>query len=141
MAIVRERCQFCSSEIDVSVGQSVYDGKLVWHKGYSCPICGGKAEEDGRGSAPYDIRSAILQRDGEWALRMDDAGSGITTGLKLLRQALNLSLREIAVLRKRLPGDVVTGTRAEMERLKAILSAEDIHATVVKISDNVSHSG
>ena len=141
MAIVRERCRSCSSEIDVSVGQAVYDGGLVWHKGYSCPYCGSKMEEDEQGPTPNDVRCAILQQDGEWALVMEEAGSRTTTALKLLRQALNLTLGEIGALRKRLPGAVLTGTRAEMERLLVILSSEGFDASVSRLPDTVSSPG
>jgi hypothetical protein len=133
MAIVRGRCRSCGSEIDVTVGQAVYDGGLVWHKGYSCPYCGDKTEEDGRGPAPEEVRCAVLQQEGEWALVLAEAGTRATTALKLLRQALNLSLGEVGELRRHLPGTVVTGTRAEMERLVAILSAERLQAVINKI--------
>src|SRR5437868_6619833 len=92
MAFLRERCPTCGVETDVAVGQAIDGGDLVWHKGYTCPSCGDAREEDGRGQAPGDIRRAILQQDGEWTLVIEEAGTRATTALKLLRQALDLSL-------------------------------------------------
>jgi hypothetical protein len=140
MAIVRERCRSCGLEIDVTVGQAVHDRELVWHKGYSCPLCGSRTEEDGRGPAPDDLRCAVLHQEGRWALELTVAGTRATIALKLLRQALNLSLGEIGESRKRLPGVVVTGTRAEMDRLLAILSAEGLQASVAKLPAAVASS-
>src|SRR5260370_14190871 len=106
MAILRARCRSCGSEIDVTVGQAVYDSELVWHRGYSCPYCGSRTEEDGRGAAPDEVRYAVLQQEGEWALEVAEIGTGATLALKLLRRALNLSLGGIGELGKRIPGTI-----------------------------------
>jgi hypothetical protein len=133
MAIVRERCRSCGSEVNVTVGQAIYDHELLWHKAYTCSVCGSSAEEDGRGRAPDEVRWAILQRDGEWALELLETDAVATKALKLLRQILNLSIAEVGELRRRLPGVLVTGTRIEVGRLMAMLSAERLKTSVVKL--------
>jgi hypothetical protein len=141
VAVIRERCRTCTAETDVVVGQAIYDGELVWHRGYRCTYCGVQIEEDGRGSAPDDVRRAILQQEGEWALTLEEPGRRATTALKLLRQALSLSLGEVEELRKLIPGTVVSGTKTEMERLSAILSTDGLQAAVHKLPARESERG
>jgi hypothetical protein len=99
-----------------------------------------REETGGRWARPDEVRIAVLQQEGEWALVLAEPGTRATIALKLLRQALNLSLGEVGELRKRLPGTVVTGTRAEMERLLGILSAEGFHVSVTRLSSTSSGS-
>ena len=140
MAVLREQCRSCRSEVDVTVGQAVCDHELVWHKGYTCPNCGGSTEEDGRGPTPDEVRCAIIQQEGEWALELAETGILVTMALKMLRQALNLSLSEVGELRTRLPGVVVTGTRTEVDRLLAILSSKGLKTSVARLPANVPSS-
>jgi hypothetical protein len=64
MAIVRERCSSCGLEIDVTVGQAVDGGQLVWYKAYACPYCGRRQEEDGRGPTKLELLSSSRKASG-----------------------------------------------------------------------------
>lgn len=133
MAIVKGQCSSCGREIDIGVGQALVGNRLVWNRAYSCSFCKTQVEEDGHGNPPDYIRHAILQQEGEWTLILIDEGTRASTVLRVLRQALNLSLGEVGELRKHFPGPVMTGTKVEMERLVKILSAKHVQVGINKI--------
>lgn len=76
------------------------------------------------------MREIVIAEQGEWALTVEATGGQIVQALKILREALGLSLPETSRLKPLLPGSVVSGTRAEMERLRVILLQHMISAAV-----------
>lgn len=134
MTSIHTPCEQCERDAVVYVGQSINDGGLVWYASYCCPHCGFQLEEDGFDSPPDEIRRAILADEGEWTLIVHETGSRAILALKVLRKALNLSLDDIAKLRKLIPGSASNGTRVEMERLLILLSSEQLQASVSKIT-------
>src|ERR671930_707789 len=112
------KCPIRGRDSEVSVGDAFLHGRLVWHALYLCPHCEAPVEEDGFGPAPDEFRRAILAQAGEWRLVVPEPGARAVRVVKVLRQALGLSLADAGALRKCLPGSVATGTRAEMERLQ-----------------------
>jgi len=124
-------CEHCGSDLVVNAGQSISNRRLVWYRSYSCPDCGFQLEEDGFDSPPDEIRRVILADEGEWTLSVHETGSRAILTLKVLRKALNLSLDDVAKLRKHIPGSVCDGTRVEMEWLRILLSSEQLQASVV----------
>src|SRR5581483_8993450 len=104
----------------------------VWYASYCCPSCGAQVEEDGRGTPPVEVRQALLHQEGKWGLHLDEPGGQGTLALKFLRQVLGLTVAEVGELRARLPGAVATGTRAEMERLAAVLRAGGVLVSITR---------
>jgi len=138
MASIRVTCSNCGQFINMHVGQHVVHNRLVWNGGYHCTHCNNEVEIDGFGHPPDEVRRAILGEEGMWELAMYEPHERVTKAVKVLRQALDLSLQESAGLRDRIPGVVTTGTYVEMEFLKLLLYEEGIEATI-KQSDILPH--
>lgn len=134
MTSIHTPCEHCGRDLVVNVGQSIFDERLVWYASYCCSHCGLQVEEDGWDSPPDEIRRAILADKGEWTLMVHETGKRGILVLKILRKALNLSLDDVAKLRKFIPGCVSNGTRVEMEWLQILLSSEQLEASVSKIT-------
>ena len=73
-------CDCGSREIVYDAGDGINPwGRYRWHASYSCRQCGMSTEVDGGGTSgievidelPGEVRSFIIQRDGEWQLVVD----------------------------------------------------------------------
>ncbi len=53
-----------------------------------------------------------------------------TVVTKILREAMSLSLAEAMKLKKKMPGSVLIGTKFETDRLKPLLAAEGLKASI-----------
>ncbi|MEG5233864.1 hypothetical protein QUB77_06365 [Microcoleus sp. AT9b-C3] len=116
----------------MSVGQSVFDKKVVLHLSYSCSHCGEAIELDDTHAIPDEIREEILAKEGNWNLIVLEKEQRATVVTKILGQAMELSLAEAMNLKKKMPGSVFVGTKAETERLKHLLAAEGLKASITK---------
>ena len=130
MAQLARRCEKCSGESSASVGDLMFDGRLVWYESFWCPSCGTHLEIDGHDAAPEEIRKAILAQEGEWSLLVEETGKRRLLALKVVRTVLGLSLDEIGTLRTKIPGPLLKGTQAEMEYVRFHLLSADLQATI-----------
>ena len=105
---------------------------------FHCRHCRRAFEADGRGTAPDDIRAAILKEDGTWDLVVPKSDDSKTCIVKALRQALKLDLSQAASLLQKIPGAVSSGTEAEMRWLSQLVCAECGDGVVVARSENSS---
>ncbi|WP_449416051.1 hypothetical protein [Phormidium nigroviride] len=126
MAIIYSFCEKCNTPVEIHVGQAISVRELVWNLSYTCSHCGWQIEEDGTGVPPEELRKAILEAEGEWSLAILETGNSAMLAIKILRETMELSLSEALRLKKMIPGTVVTGTRAEIERLRKILVAKEL---------------
>jgi len=133
MIVIKRSCQSCGKPLNVTVGQEMIDGRIVWYESYDCPYCGSRTEVDGKDDTPDEIRNALLAEEGEWGLNISENGPQAIQAIKTLREALGLSLSEAQAAKKKIPGIVATGTRAEMERLRYLLSSSNIQSLVMKV--------
>lgn len=131
MAKVLKKCN-CGTTSLAEVGQSFISGRLMWYLSFRCPCCGNATEIDGIEDMPIEIRDAIFQQDGKWGIAIEDSNKNSSV-LAILKKALNLSMNEMVQLRRLIPGIVTTGTKTEMERLKEILSINNISTYILKI--------
>jgi ribosomal protein L7/L12 len=132
MVLIYGLCGNCSKDILMSVGQSVFDKELVWHLSYSCPYCGETIELDDTGAIPDFMREEILAKEGNWTLIVLEKAERATVATKLLREAMSLSLAEAMKLKKKMPGSVFIGTKAETDRLRQRLAAVGLKASISK---------
>jgi len=130
MVLIYGLCGNCSKDMQMSVGQSVFDKKLVWHLSYSCPYCGEAIELDDTGAIPDFMREEILAKEGNWNLIVLEKAERATVATKLLREAMSLSLAEAMKLKKKMPGSVFIGTKAETDRLRQRLAAVGLKASI-----------
>lgn len=135
MALIIKPCWDCKKEIKMYVGQHIFgvDLRLVWHRAYSCSNCGNQIEEDGYDLPPDEIREAILAQEGTWSLNIRDTDSYCANVvIKILREALKLSLFDAIKLKKKIPGKVIEGTKVEVNRLKQLLAKHGFQSSVSK---------
>ena len=71
---------------------------------------------------------------GEWHLLIEEFQLNKIAAMKILRQALGLSLTETQKLLKCFPDFLIKGTKTEMDWLKQLLATKEIQATVVRSS-------
>lgn len=135
MAVITITCQNCNSQINAQIGQNIANNKLVWHLSSLGSNCGTQLELDGfNDSLPKEMRQAILAQEGEYKLIVNEIDTNKTLALKILRHALGWSLSDVKKYQNFIPGTVITGTRAEMEWLKVLLSAQGL---VTVVSNNI----
>ncbi|MEG4382520.1 hypothetical protein QUA50_27885 [Microcoleus sp. M2_D5] len=112
------------------VGQSLFDKKVVWHLSYSCSHCGEAIELDDTHAMPNEMREEILAKEGTWNLIVLEKEQRATVVTRILREAMSLSLAEAMKLKKKMPGSVFIGTKSETDRLKQLLAAEGLKASI-----------
>ncbi|MEG4133221.1 hypothetical protein QUA21_30205 [Microcoleus sp. Pol1B3] len=114
------------------VGHSLFAlcKKLVWHLSYSCSHCGEAIELNDTHTIPDEIREEILAKEGTWNLIVLEKEQRATVVTKIMREAMSLLLAEAMKLKKKMPGSVLIGTKSETYRLKQLLAAEGLKASV-----------
>jgi hypothetical protein len=132
MVLIYGLCGNCSKAIQMSVGQSVFDKKVVWHLSYSCPYCREAIALDNTDAIPNEMRKEILAKKGTWNLIVLEKEQGATVVTKILRQAIELSLAEAKKLKKKMAGSVLVGTKCETARLRHLLAAVGLKASISK---------
>ncbi|MDC0832473.1 hypothetical protein CKA32_003558 [Geitlerinema sp. FC II] len=140
MTILKRQCDSCKNTIDIRVGQSVFNGELLWFASYSCPVCNIEIEEDGKGAAPEEIRQVLLREYGIWYLEVRESGKRALMAAKFLGAIVNLSNLEILKLRHKIPGRVMMGTQFEMIKLDRILKQNGFRSLIQKINKLETHS-
>ncbi|WP_333208095.1 hypothetical protein [Microcoleus sp. S36b_A2] len=79
---------------------------------------------------PNEMREEILAKEGTWNLIVLEKEQRATVVIKILREAMSLSLAEAMKLKKKMPGSVFIGTQSEADRLKQLLAAEALKAEI-----------
>jgi hypothetical protein len=102
----------------VNIGQTVINGKLRWYR--SSMGEDGIFEEDGIGMPPEWIRDYLIEKDGRWELIAIDA-TDKSVVVRLMRLEMKLEMAAAARLLKSLPGVIYTGTKVEVDWLRAKL--------------------
>ena len=129
---VQYQCDECKKIVPASIGQTIINSQLKWYLSYECRECVSTIELDDLGFPPNQIRQIILAEEGEWNLIVNKTEiENKAKLLKVIRQALNLSLQEVSNLFKNFPV-LTSGTKTEMQWLEQILSQEGINSSVEK---------
>ncbi|WP_333298763.1 hypothetical protein [Microcoleus sp. M2_C6] len=79
---------------------------------------------------PNEMREEILAKEGTWNLIVLEKEQRATVVTRILREAMSLSLAEAMKLKKKMPGSVFIGTKSETDRLKQLLAAEGLKASI-----------
>jgi hypothetical protein len=125
-------CDRCNREITANIGQSIIDSKLVWYLSYRCKSCNYAIELDDFGFLPTEIRQKVIQKESEWKLKVDSVESKSKVKIiKILRRALNLSIKDTSKLAKNFP-HMTRGTKVEMQWLQKLLVNENIQSSIEK---------
>lgn len=129
---IRDTCDNCKREIDITVAQTVINKNLRWYKSYSCPFCGSASELDGDGFPPDELRKVFLDNEGEWSISFKDKDISKAAIMKILRQNLDLPLSQVNQMMKQLPTCFISGTKTEMAWMKGIFEAAEIQVNLVE---------
>lgn len=132
MVQIEYKCFECNNVIQANIYQSSIDWQLRWSSSYECPYCASINETDDIGFPPQAIRQKIIDEEGEWQLRIDErSSSGKIKALKIIRQILNLSIKEASELIRDY-SKIAKGTKTEMNWLKKRLLENNIQSKVEK---------
>lgn len=124
--MITSKCDECGADTEAHVGQRHQSDRLTWSLSIDCQTCGARVEGDGV-DAPDDVRAAILTQEGRWALDVEIGdGSDKWKVAAALRSILGLTMAQTSTLKALLPGQVATGTRAEMERCRLLLAEKGV---------------
>lgn len=134
LAFIERKCDKCGSNVKFNFTQRINSyNELSWSGGYICNKCNDAMEVDGVGIIDEPLRSAILDQEGLWGLLVEEKLDKIEF-IKIIRNALNLNIKEIKRIKERIPGIVITGTNVEMQRLQLLLKIEGLMSEVVKVN-------
>ena len=107
---------------DVNIGQTIINGNLRWHR--SSIGEAGVFEEDGIGMPPEWFRDHLIEKEGRWELIANDSTDKIIV-VRVMRSEMALDMAHAAKLLKSLPGVIYTGTKVEVDWLRAKLHKLD----------------
>ncbi|WP_333450699.1 hypothetical protein [Microcoleus sp. K5-D4] len=79
---------------------------------------------------PNEMREEILAKATTGNLIVWEKEPGATVVTKIMREAMSLFLAEAMKLKKKMPGSVLIGTQSETYRLKQLLAAEGLKASI-----------
>ncbi|WP_331769380.1 hypothetical protein OG948_37010 (plasmid) [Embleya sp. NBC_00888] len=117
----------CGSAAVRQVNQFINHGELWWDAEFSCDGCGTHlCEYAGRGTAPDDVREALLAAHGPARLRLVPPMPSLVPALKVFREVSAVSLSQARELVENLSHDGVAGTLPEMEFLKTRLQLHGV---------------
>jgi hypothetical protein len=131
MAVIAMTCPDCSQPAELGVGQSFALRDLVWWESVRCKACGLATEADGYGLPPESFRDSIIDDDGYFVLSVPTAERVKT--LHVLNAALKIPMNVLGEMMKRLPGNILGGTRVEMQWLQTTLEDFRIDSTVEQV--------
>jgi hypothetical protein len=104
---------------------------LHWFDSFRCEHCGHASEADGQGTMPEELRDLFIARTGLWGVEIT-AGHALNV-VKVVRELLGLTLADVAILKRQLPGPLFPGTRGEAERLQNALVTAGVQCKVVAV--------
>ncbi|AFY56835.1 hypothetical protein Riv7116_4414 [Rivularia sp. PCC 7116] len=133
MVKTEDYCDECKKKINISVQQTVMNQRLRWSISYICPFCSSMIESDDIGFPPDDIRQLILAEEGEYQLFIKQPELNKVKAVKVLRDALEISITEASNILKLFPKPIVNGTKIEIFYLQKLLECEGIEAEVCSL--------
>ena len=126
MSTSQSPCPDCGRNANLTVGQTMLEAGVAWHRAWSCPHCGLQIEEDGW-ETPEPIRQALFDAEGRWTLQLE-GDSPAAESLKVIRDVLDLSMDDIKRIRDDPSRPLYTGTRTEVAWLHGRLTAAGLQA-------------
>jgi hypothetical protein len=109
--IIEKTCPNCSKPAIFDFNEKIVGDKLFWSASLTCPACGYAVEMDDKGSLPEHLRSQVIAEEGLWELEIS---SEDTYTLKTIHQVMQISIDELAKLKKQIPCVVYQGTENEL---------------------------
>ncbi|MEU5757038.1 hypothetical protein [Streptomyces sp. NPDC047829] len=123
-------CASCGGVLVRDVGQFIDRGQLRWGVEGRCQACDNAWCEMGAGSAPEEIRQALLAEHGATRLRLATRETSLVPVLRALREVRHLSLGEARLAAAALRGAGLVGTSVEMAHLAEGLRKRSVATTL-----------
>ncbi|MGW6404385.1 hypothetical protein [Streptomyces sp. NPDC055134] len=128
---VTARCDDCGGALICDIGQYIDRGQLWWGTEGACKSCPSRwCEQDTGGATPEEIRQALLAEHGSARLRLADNESSLIAVLRVLREALHLSLGQARAMADELKESGLVGTVVEMELIAGGLQLRSVTTTI-----------
>lgn len=128
---VAARCEDCGGVLIRDVGQYLDREQLWWGTEGACETCSnGWCEQDTGGATPERIRQALLAEHGPARLHLADDEPSLIPVLRVLREALHLSLGQACTMASELKETGLVGTLVEMELIAAGLQRRSVATTI-----------
>jgi hypothetical protein len=131
MALTTVRCPECSGIVEVAFASRFLDERLIWSASHRCRRCPYELEQDEDG-IPDEWRERELRLDGLWGVRIISPEYSESTVLRTLQTYAGLTDSDIDSIPDELPGSILAGTWAEMERICHFLAKDGIESEVVR---------
>jgi hypothetical protein len=132
-----DTCPACGGPRRVAFGERPPPALSRWYLSTSCASCGARAECDGDGDLPDDLRAMEEARNGRWAVVVTREPT--TRGWQDLRSALGLELSALVELRRRLPGVVFEGTFAQAYRIRELYREGGATVEITETASGMDH--
>ncbi len=139
MPMLSRTCPECHSQSSSSVGDRIAGAQLVWFESFRCPQCGYSLEVEDQGVAGLSVRQAIIAETGLWGWRVPTTDPALLETLIQLRQKLDLKALRVAgfaAIKRKAPGILAVGTRAEIELLVSIAKDSGLESLAEQVPSN-----
>jgi hypothetical protein len=124
-------CPNCGGVVEIRFSVAARGHELRVARSLRCPTCGNAEEEDGVALSD-EARDAFRKKEGIWSLRMASVGPRRAEVLRVLRDALRLTLIEANRLMG--PGALlVEGIVVEVERVEILLTSVGAETVRVRL--------
>lgn len=132
---VTSSCASCGGVLVREVGQFIDRGQLRWGVEGRCLACQDGWCDRGAGSAPEEIRQALLARHGATRIRLAPGEASLVPVMRALREVGHLSLREARLAAADLQGAGLVGTKVGMAHLAEALHRRSVATTLAPATD------
>lgn len=120
--VVEMPCPRCGCPQSLRIGQVTVRGNLGWFESINCGKCGVASEADGVGFPPPKIRELLIEKNGEWCVKLKDMRS-MARVVKVLQAALSLDMKVVIDFLKKEPRIIFKGTNSEAMWLAELLES------------------
>jgi hypothetical protein len=133
MVSIEEQCSSCGKMGNVSYVQGFVSqiGELRGHKEFHCSRCNARYYAHIDGWLIPTMRQRLLEQDGYWELILVDERSRVPA-IKIIRQALGLTLLELREITGSSGTRMYVGTQAETQWLQHLMLKDEITTTIRK---------
>ncbi|MET9398781.1 hypothetical protein [Kitasatospora sp. NPDC002965] len=124
------QCDSCGGELVRDVGQFIEQGRLRWGAEGQCQDCPNAWCETDTGSAPEEIRQALLTKHGAARLRLANQDASLVPVLRALREMQHLSPGEARRMTTDFKEVGLVGTSVEVAYLAQGLHNRSVAVTI-----------
>lgn len=110
MTQISRICPECAKAGIYQFGEHIADKRLMWWASFHCEACDYATESDDLGRLPQELRLLVIVETGLWGLELHSKDS---LSMKAIHQTMQISLKELAKLKGKIPTIIFEGTETE----------------------------